>query len=201
MKDEKSTQEKLILATLACIEEEGMHSVTIRKIAKQANVNSAAISYHFGTKKELVERALQFSLDHSYADVKEIFEAKEDDPYMILKKLFIYLLDGAIRNPRITKAHFYNPFINNFYHIEIQEWSNNVFNLLFDKLNPLLPHLTEVELKYSISQMISVVMFKSFFTDFSKGFLKADLRDSKTQEEYINHLVNTFLRENRLSTP
>ena len=48
--EEQSIRERIFLATLTCIERDGLDSMTVRDIAKEANVNTAAINYYFGTK-------------------------------------------------------------------------------------------------------------------------------------------------------
>ena len=53
---------KIIEAAIACIEKYGYGETTVRKIAAQADVNVAAVNYYFGSKDELINRALEISL-------------------------------------------------------------------------------------------------------------------------------------------
>ncbi len=45
-----TTEEKIILAAINCIEKYGLENTTIRKIGEEAGTNSASISYYFRSK-------------------------------------------------------------------------------------------------------------------------------------------------------
>jgi AcrR family transcriptional regulator len=53
-----ATRAKLLQGTLACLRSRGMAGTTSRDIAAAAGVNVAAITYHYGSKDELVSQAL-----------------------------------------------------------------------------------------------------------------------------------------------
>jgi len=52
------TRDRLIEGTIATLKARGLHATTSREIAKASGVNLAGITYHFGSKDELVARAL-----------------------------------------------------------------------------------------------------------------------------------------------
>jgi AcrR family transcriptional regulator len=53
-----STEERLLEGTLQCLRRDGLRGTTSRAIAAAAGANLGAITYHFGSKDELVARAL-----------------------------------------------------------------------------------------------------------------------------------------------
>jgi AcrR family transcriptional regulator len=53
-----ATEAKLLQGTLACLRSRGLAATTSRGIAAAAGVNVAAITYHYGSKDELVAQAL-----------------------------------------------------------------------------------------------------------------------------------------------
>jgi AcrR family transcriptional regulator len=53
-----ATEAKLLQGTLECLRRNGLRGTTSRAIAAAAGVNLGAITYHFGSKDELVARAL-----------------------------------------------------------------------------------------------------------------------------------------------
>jgi AcrR family transcriptional regulator len=53
-----ATRARLLQGTLACLRSRGLAGTTSRDIAAAAGVNVAAITYHYGSKDELVSRAL-----------------------------------------------------------------------------------------------------------------------------------------------
>lgn len=54
----KATREQIIAVTLEAIQKEGLAGLTIRRIAELAEVNVAAVNYHFGSKDALVNEVL-----------------------------------------------------------------------------------------------------------------------------------------------
>jgi AcrR family transcriptional regulator len=59
--DAQSTRDRIVAATIVCLERAGMQSLTVRAIAEEAGVNVAAINYHFGSKSLLIEETLKRS--------------------------------------------------------------------------------------------------------------------------------------------
>lgn len=53
-----ATRERLITAALACVRTRGLAGSTSREIATEAGVNLEAITYHFGSKDDLIAEAL-----------------------------------------------------------------------------------------------------------------------------------------------
>ncbi|HEX2192031.1 MAG TPA: TetR/AcrR family transcriptional regulator [Acidimicrobiales bacterium] len=53
-----STKDRLVEGTVGCLRRRGLAATTSRDIAAEAGVNLAAITYHFGSKDELVAEAL-----------------------------------------------------------------------------------------------------------------------------------------------
>jgi len=58
-----TTKEKIIKTTMTMIAEEGLQSITIRKIAAKAGVNVAAVNYHFGCKNAVINESLSTVTD------------------------------------------------------------------------------------------------------------------------------------------
>ncbi|CAN5433510.1 TetR/AcrR family transcriptional regulator [soil metagenome] len=55
---DRSTRQRLIDGTLDCVRRSGVDGATSREITTTAGVNLGAITYHFGSKDELVAEAL-----------------------------------------------------------------------------------------------------------------------------------------------
>jgi AcrR family transcriptional regulator len=105
-----SVKEKIVNAAIECIEQYGMAGTTIRKVARIAGVNSAAISYHFGGEKKMIDTALARTLQNAFS--LSDFEAFEDaELKTYLTAVFGFLIRGAFRFPNISKAHLYDVYI------------------------------------------------------------------------------------------
>ena len=122
----KSTRDALILAAIDEIEAVGLRQLTVRRIAKRAEANIAAISYHFGSKEALVSAVLESTLAHMIEDAQAILDGRmsaqaalcggvgaprpsslggPDAAAEALAEFLRYLLIGAGRYPRLLRAH------------------------------------------------------------------------------------------------
>ncbi len=58
-----STREKILQTAEALLSEQGIASTSLREITRHAEVNLAAVNYHFGNKQQLVFEVFQCRLD------------------------------------------------------------------------------------------------------------------------------------------
>lgn len=191
---EITVKEKIILSTIDCIEEQGIHSITIRKIAKKANVNSAAINYYFGSKDNLIDKVLKHTLYTAFTENLDELEKKlqkdPSDKYEILRGFFIELLNGIFRYPGLTKAHFYNPFIDrNYSGLLLNEFNNFLVNLS-KTIEPMLCKEEQKNMTIIVTSLLSSVLFPGMFPSLIDQFL--DLTNKKGQEKYIDTLLKKF---------
>jgi TetR/AcrR family transcriptional regulator, regulator of cefoperazone and chloramphenicol sensitivity len=105
-KKRTATETRILEATLACIERDGIEKATVRAISSEAGVNIAAINYHFRSKDQLIEEAMTMALDNANADWNEILSEGDAVPGERLESFANYILDGAQRYPKIVDAEF-----------------------------------------------------------------------------------------------
>jgi AcrR family transcriptional regulator len=55
-------EDRILEAAVACIEEYGVHRLTVRRIAAKAGVNTAAINYYFRTKEQLMDKVDELTI-------------------------------------------------------------------------------------------------------------------------------------------
>jgi AcrR family transcriptional regulator len=103
---EESAKGRIVLAVIACIERDGLASLTVREIAKEAGVNVAALNYYFGAKEELVSQVLKDRLDHFVGDALGILDGARESAEERAAGALLYMLNGALDWPRILQAIF-----------------------------------------------------------------------------------------------
>ncbi len=92
-----SSEQKIMEATINCIEKQGIQNVTILSIAQEAGVNSAAISYYFRSKENMLEQALQTTIQNAFED-REVISDREDLDIRERLRLFLEsIMEGAVR--------------------------------------------------------------------------------------------------------
>jgi AcrR family transcriptional regulator len=187
-------KEKIIVATLECIEKKGIQAVTVRDIAQQAEVNIAAVSYYFGSKENLLEEALKYSLYSTLSQNVEDAMRANPEPRQLLRSIFLDIFQGALRFPNLTRAHIYGPVVNNDSNGVIIGWLNEAAARLADRIQKSGQlQLESDKFKMALVQMISNVMFWSIAPDMFNKFLGVDFRDPIQQDKYIDLLLDKYL--------
>jgi AcrR family transcriptional regulator len=188
---EISTKQKIVLATIECIEKEGINAVTIRSIGREANVNSAAINYYFGSKEKLIEEAFDHIQKDFIMDFTEIIN-KDNGLREILEELLLYIFQGTIKYPNIVKAVLHEPFFNNNYEGIFIKKINALGEELCSRL--IKQHISDKEKnKTAVIQLISSTLFMGIFPCMFKDFSNIDLRDDSMLKDYIKKLSDVFI--------
>jgi AcrR family transcriptional regulator len=196
--EETSVRDKIVQASINCIEREGIQAVTIRSIAKEAGVNSAAINYYFRTKEILVKEALQFTLDHVFSDWEQIFNLKDLSSRAQVELFFKEFMDGAVRFPGISKAHLFEPFVQNNNESNFVRSFNGFLKRLLKQLKKAAPSQTEKQLKFTVVQMITSVMFTALMPDFFQDLAGISFKDAKVRKTFVDHLMERYLPAERI---
>lgn len=76
----EATRSRLLTATLAVLDSRGLVGATSREIASAAGVNLQAITYHFGSKDELVAEALVHAVREWTEPIRSALTGVADDP-------------------------------------------------------------------------------------------------------------------------
>jgi AcrR family transcriptional regulator len=190
-----SAQGKIIEATIECIEREGIQAVTIRKIAKLAGVNSAAINYYFRSKEKLVEEVMRSTIEHVFEDWREIIN---DESRSVRERLFLLFTDymeGAIMYPGISKAHMWEPLINNNYDALFVKLLNGFFQDLVKKIRLEFKRPVK-ELKLVLIHLFSAVTMPVLMPDLYRDFYDGKtFKESKVRRALIEHVLKLYFDE------
>ncbi len=189
-KHDEPIRQKIIIATISCIEKLGMRGLTVRAIAKEAGVNVAAVNYYFGSKDALLDTLMKQTLDHMTEDVKEMMEGS---PRGILEEIFGYLLSGALLYPNFTKAHLYNIFTAGDYRGGFVKRINQILEEVYGHVGPALRGKDEQDKKNALTQMFYTVFFSGTMPDLFKKFRGADLHDRDSMDRYIKSILDAYL--------
>lgn len=105
------TPQRILLATIACVERSGIDGVRTRDIAAEAGVNLAAVNYHFGSKQAVIDKAIALTVTNGIEDVLEVMEGDAAGPDATLLERIELLLARLIANmqryPQLSRAHMH----------------------------------------------------------------------------------------------
>ncbi len=189
---EEGTRERIVVATISCVEKYGLEGVTIRNIAKQAGVNSAAINYYFRAKDKLLDEVMKTTAMHSIGDLEEIVKA-EGDVAVTLSNVLDYILEGALRFPNVTKAHFFGPAKLGAYKPFFLSRFNVILTRLADKVRASHPVENDKEMVLKLVEAASAVMLPALIPDAFKDFAGINFADTTTRKNYIALIIDQLL--------
>ena len=185
-------EEKIIEATIECIERYGIQETTNRKIAEMAGVNSAAINYYFRSKDALIQRCMQVTLENAFD-----FEDFERLPGATAREhcaaIFNEIIEGGLNYPGITRAHFYDLLAAGSYDSLAVEKLNEFVQKLADDLAEGGVGLTRQELQLACAQIISAILTAVLAPQLFSTGLGIDMRDEATRKAFVGRLVERLL--------
>jgi len=192
---ETSAEERIIHATISCIEAEGLERATIRKIAETAGVNSAAINYYFRSKEALLETALNRSLENAF-DWEDFAASQDASAEERLSHIMAQLMAGARTYPNLSRAHLDDrPRARKVRRTALASLEQFLTTLEQD----LLRRDTTVErsrVRSTILQAFNAtVVALVFMPELFEQYAGIDVEDEEARLEYVRSLVYPLWRK------
>lgn len=153
-KDDLSKKDLILQETLNLIDEEGFDGISVRKIAKKANVNVALINYYFGSKDKLLNNAFQVFL----SPLKESFSSLENEtmePQERLKQFFIRYINVYQAYPSVFQLILQK---STFEFDSHKEYMNFIKSLGLKKLVSIMQEITGEQDEQQCMVMISQLL-------------------------------------------
>jgi AcrR family transcriptional regulator len=189
---EPSTQEAILLATIDCINENGIEHLTTRMIAEKAGANIASINYYFRTKEILVNQALEITIKHMLEDVNETTNNLDLEFREILKDVIYYMISGASINMGITSAHLYRLVIDKNYDSISAKSFLSVFNSLLGRAAINFPDQEKDHLRRVLASIFSSIMFMMLTPFFFQLKEEKQLSEESFHQEMAEHYTDMF---------
>jgi AcrR family transcriptional regulator len=93
---EISTKEKILINAHKLFADKGFNGVSIRELARECEVNIAAINYHFTNKENLYIETIRESLNCTNKDIQTIYESLDNhDVEELALKVFKHFQENA----------------------------------------------------------------------------------------------------------
>ncbi|MEM1486021.1 TetR/AcrR family transcriptional regulator [Oscillospiraceae bacterium PP1C4] len=190
--EEEKTKKRLINAVLSLLLKKSSHNLTIREIASEANVNSAAISYYFGSKENLLLQASQFYWKEWSELITKLQQCKEKKKDKLRVYLYNYL-DFILKYDGIFKRYIAEV---------ITQTDNNSqtaqnLKILIEIVKLNIKEITNIEdeqiLNFNTIAMLSAIVYPALLGNYSAEIMQVDIYDKELRNKYIDHLIKTFL--------
>ncbi|MBN1534190.1 MAG: TetR family transcriptional regulator [Spirochaetes bacterium] len=190
--NQSQMRERIINAAISCIEKEGLFNLTIRSVAREAGVNSAAINYYFSSKDRLIQEVLNTTMRTGIEEnIADFLSDSEADPMESLKAMLEHMLEGMINYPNLIKAHMGDMFLKGVYRRDFMERFTPFFLAIEEKIRGQHPELNAEQLKIKVMQLWSSVMMPGILPGFFSSYSALDFKDPETRRRYVETLLES----------
>jgi len=197
--DNPNTKDKILEATLNIISDEGFQNVTIRKIAIVAGVNVAAINYHFGSKDNVINEALEYLMIQS----KNIFKClknNDESPKLRLKTFIDKYARNLIKYPDQIKNLIHQSIYENSTKNKFQEYLEmEGVGLIKATIQQIRPDENDVTLQILTTQLLSCLLFPVLLGNRASEIFGIKLNESEKRNAYIELLIKNIIPDDNLS--
>ena len=187
------TEEKILDAALAMVSEGGSFNITIRDLAKRADVNVGAINYHFKTKDNMLELVKQYYIDNTITAYGPI----KDDSLTDLEKVKVFskeIINYTLKYPGVVnllkEIYKYREEDEGFERIA------SITNELNESLDSVLRNVFggKDELKYQFKKNIFLSSIVYPVTHMEIMLLdKSVMYDEDKKIEYIDYILSLLI--------
>ena len=188
----REAQRKIVEAAIVCIERDGLQGVTIRSIAREAGVNSAAISYYFRSKDVLVTEALSATLENAFGDWEVLLREQSSDLRPRIRSILIEVFEGSLRFPGIVKAHLYDTFVNGSARTAFIARFSKFLSAMTREIAVHFPDRSASEIGGNVLQMVCAVLLPGIMPQLFRRATAVDLSRPEGRAAYIDALITLF---------
>tara|TARA_E500000178_G_C17038911_1_gene765278 strand:- start:20593 stop:21282 length:690 start_codon:yes stop_codon:yes gene_type:complete len=191
---ELKTTQKILKVAESLFASEGFDAVSIRQITKRAGVNLAAVHYHFGSKKKLMEQILKRKLtilnesrNSALSNLEEKADGRPLRPSDIVEAFFGVLFslyedskNGGADFLKLLSRTSTDP--NNVIWSNVDSQSNAVNERFRDALFKSLPDVPKNEIVWRFHFMIGATVHAIAGTGLSQIFKSPALPEENTED-------------------
>ncbi|HYE09171.1 MAG TPA: TetR/AcrR family transcriptional regulator [Patescibacteria group bacterium] len=195
LEDAASTRDKILHATLKIIGKEGFQSITIKKIADLAEVNIAAVNYHFGSKTNVIHEAIKV-LNGKRMRCFEVLERKDIPAVERLRKFLFHYMESALEYPDIFRSVIYSA-INN-----CLDSSDNIVLLREESLEKIKSTIQEAGLDIDnevlmmkLVQIIGCTQLPILLGGHMKNLSGIDFNENEIINKYVEIMLKSLLSQ------
>jgi TetR/AcrR family transcriptional regulator, regulator of cefoperazone and chloramphenicol sensitivity len=183
----RSSKQQIIETALKIMGEQGIEGITTRRIAEAANVNTAALNYHFSSKQTLIEEAIGSFI----TELTKIFEPLGDKKNA-KENLRIFLnsfIEYALAYPGITKSLFFQMAIQDGPNLILATAMKHNFDLLKDNLRQNSGVTSEKTLSFMALETMSALIYPLMLNRHLREVSLIDFSNPTDRTEYTNLLI------------
>ena len=188
---ECTTKERILLAAVSIVEKEGISAITMRRISRDAGVNTAAVNYHFGSRANLISAVLHASMGHAVDDWAMVMRTEGLGPAARLHCLLHLLLEGISRYPGMVRTHLFDPDVRDHSTAAFAREFSSFLDMAGEELGGKLKK-TRGSLRLSLAQMITSTITVALIPDLFRAATGGNLSEHEARELHVSNLIRCF---------
>jgi AcrR family transcriptional regulator len=204
--EDLTTQAKILDTTVKLLFTTPPGELTTRRIAREAEVNIAAINYHFRCKEELINKAMEAATAMAFEKGIVVLLAPGRDPIERLRDFLTGYAYGLVKFPGLTKTAFLGLFrmddSKTFYGRYMKEMLEKVGQVIAEAQGPGAAGDSDASDRATTAlRVLSCVIFPFLLSNTLREVGAVDYSDDAARGRYIDTtlagLVGTKKEENR----
>ncbi len=192
MPNERSeTEERIIKAALGIMGKQGVLKFTVRDIARQANVNLAAINYYFRSKENLFKEIEKY-FDRSIIEINKTLDDADLEPMKRLVTWAKQYMKNLSDNPGIIWMLAYKVLKKE----KIEKTMENFINITNKPLEKLLSEIMDDDeeiIKMKAIQILSGILYPLIIQYGVGKVYEIDFEDPSMREKHIESLISCII--------
>lgn len=193
LKDAVSTRDKILHATLKIIGREGFQNITIKKIADLAEVNIAAVNYHFGSKTNVINEAIKV-LNGKLVRCFEVLEQKDIPPVERLRSFLFSYMGSALEYPDVFRNFIYSAINNSLdsgdYIVFLKKEG---FEKIRSTINEVGFFMDNEVLVMKMVQMVGSIQLPILLGEHMKQISGMDFEKIEIRNKYVDLMLKSLL--------
>jgi TetR/AcrR family transcriptional regulator, regulator of cefoperazone and chloramphenicol sensitivity len=186
---DQDTQAKILETTVKLLFTTAPAELTTRRIAREAQVNIAAINYHFRSKEELVNKAMEAATAKAFEMGLKVLLAPGRDPMERLREFLSGYVKGLVSFSGLTRTAFLGLFrredSGTFYGRYLKEMLSKVGQVISEAQGPR----TEQDTAATALMVLSCVVFPFLVSNTARDAGAVDYSDEEARRRYIDRAL------------
>ena len=192
---DKKAKERIVKATIELLSSETIEHLTMRRIAKEANVTLSSINYYYQSKENLIDVAIQSAFFSTTGTWDELYTNVNGDSLTKFKKLYKMGSKFIMAYPQLAKLSL----LRDFSKPSITDNSSQLYFAYFEAFKDIYQdEKSDQELKLLIHMLISASQTAILRHEVLQEFTGFDMSKDQDRDFVLDFVFDTIVQKRRM---
>ncbi|MDM7860716.1 TetR family transcriptional regulator [Alteromonas sp. ASW11-36] len=194
----KSTKTRILASAETLFAEQGFTHTSMRMITRHANVNLAAVNYHFGNKKNLIQAVFKEYFEHTIPTAQEYLAVLESAPQVTVDAVINCIVEPLLHLEKLKPngaalfiqllGHGYTDAQGHLRGFIMGNYGDTIQRLM-TLFKTSLPHISDVDLFWRLHFALGSFVFSMSSSSALADIAQADFQQSVELKELTQQLA------------